>query len=67
MAYNGLKLIYLFFNYLNFEGGCKYQIKGCSGLGGFAQVYKAYNDSNPDDVLALKVKIYSMFYYSGNV
>ncbi|URE42735.1 Protein kinase domain, partial [Musa troglodytarum] len=37
-------------------GGCKYQIKGCSGLGGFAQVYKAYNDSNPDDVLALKIQ-----------
>ncbi|KAM0952193.1 putative protein kinase BUB family [Dioscorea sansibarensis] len=37
-------------------GGCKYQIKGCSGLGGFAQVYKAYVDSNPDAVVALKVQ-----------
>ncbi|KAJ0982942.1 hypothetical protein J5N97_011197 [Dioscorea zingiberensis] len=37
-------------------GGCKYQIKGCSGLGGFAQVYKAYVDSNPDDVVALKIQ-----------
>ncbi|XP_042393422.1 mitotic checkpoint serine/threonine-protein kinase BUB1-like isoform X1 [Zingiber officinale] len=37
-------------------GGCKYQIKGCSGLGGFAQVYKAYIDSNPDDIVALKIQ-----------
>lgn len=37
-------------------GGKKYEIKGCAGTGGFAQVYKSYLDSNPDDVVALKVK-----------
>ncbi|KAG8386863.1 hypothetical protein BUALT_Bualt03G0193200 [Buddleja alternifolia] len=37
-------------------GGEKYQIKGCAGSGGFAQVYKAYVNSNPDDVVALKVQ-----------
>ncbi|WOL05218.1 hypothetical protein Cni_G13945 [Canna indica] len=37
-------------------GGIKYQIKGCSGLGGFAKVYKAYIESNPDDVVALKIQ-----------
>ncbi|XP_052208011.1 mitotic checkpoint serine/threonine-protein kinase BUB1 [Diospyros lotus] len=37
-------------------GGKKYQIKGCAGLGGFAQVFKAYVNSNPDDVVALKVQ-----------
>ncbi|GLT26028.1 hypothetical protein SLA2020_011190 [Shorea laevis] len=37
-------------------GGKKYQIKGCAGQGGFAQVYKAYLDSNPDDVIALKIQ-----------
>lgn len=36
-------------------GGYKYQIKGCAGQGGFAQVFKAYVDNNPDDVVALKV------------
>lgn len=39
------------------EGGEKYQIKGCAGQGGFAQVFKACVDSNPDDVVALKVTI----------
>lgn len=39
-----------------FTGGKKYEIKGCAGTGGFAQVYKSYLDSNPDDVVALKVK-----------
>ncbi|KAL6501049.1 hypothetical protein OROHE_025246 [Orobanche hederae] len=34
--------------------GDKYQIKGCAGQGGFAQVFKAYLNSNPDDVVALK-------------
>lgn len=38
-----------------FQGGRKYQIKGCAGQGGFAQVFKAYIDSNPDEVVALKV------------
>ncbi|KAK6241708.1 hypothetical protein SCA6_007097 [Theobroma cacao] len=37
-------------------GGKKYQIKGCAGQGGFAQVFKAYIDSNPDDVVALKIQ-----------
>ncbi|XP_073156645.1 mitotic checkpoint serine/threonine-protein kinase BUB1 [Henckelia pumila] len=37
-------------------GGNKYQIKGCAGQGGFAQVFKAYVDSNPDDVVALKIQ-----------
>ncbi|XP_039018056.1 mitotic checkpoint serine/threonine-protein kinase BUB1-like isoform X3 [Hibiscus syriacus] len=35
-------------------GGRKYQIKGCAGQGGFAQVSKAHVDRNPDDVVALK-------------
>lgn len=39
-----------------FTGGKKYEIKGCAGTGGFAQVYKSYLDSNPDDVVALKVE-----------
>ncbi|KAL6529595.1 protein kinase [Orobanche gracilis] len=37
-------------------GGEKYQIKGCAGQGGFAQVFKAYLNSNPDDVVALKIQ-----------
>ncbi|PKI51322.1 hypothetical protein CRG98_028269 [Punica granatum] len=37
-------------------GGKKYQIKGCAGQGGFAQVYRAYVNSNPDDVVALKIQ-----------
>ncbi|PKA46696.1 checkpoint serine/threonine-protein kinase [Apostasia shenzhenica] len=37
-------------------GGKKYQIKGCSGLGGFAKVYKAFVDCNPDNVVALKIQ-----------
>ncbi|GAB4825647.1 hypothetical protein Ancab_008521 [Ancistrocladus abbreviatus] len=36
--------------------GRKYQIKGLAGKGGFAQVYKAYVDSSPDDVVALKIQ-----------
>lgn len=40
------------------EGGEKYQIKGCAGQGGFAQVFKAYVNNNPDDVVALKVFIF---------
>ncbi|XP_010272398.1 PREDICTED: mitotic checkpoint serine/threonine-protein kinase BUB1 [Nelumbo nucifera] len=37
-------------------GGKKYQIKGCAGQGGFAQVFKAYVNSNPDEVVALKIQ-----------
>ncbi|XP_059663182.1 mitotic checkpoint serine/threonine-protein kinase BUB1 [Cornus florida] len=37
-------------------GGKKYQIKGCAGQGGFAQVFKAYINSNPNDVVALKIQ-----------
>lgn len=37
------------------QGGRKYQIKGCAGQGGFAQVFKACIDSNPDEIVALKV------------
>ncbi|XP_042488030.1 mitotic checkpoint serine/threonine-protein kinase BUB1 [Macadamia integrifolia] len=37
-------------------GGKKYQIIGCAGQGGFAQVFKAYINSNPDDVVALKIQ-----------
>ncbi|KAK1325446.1 3-phosphoinositide-dependent protein kinase 1 [Acorus calamus] len=37
-------------------GGRKYQIKGCSGQGAFARVYKAFENSNPDDVVALKIQ-----------
>lgn len=37
------------------KGGMKYHIKGCAGQGGFAQVYKAHVNSDPDDVVALKV------------
>ena len=37
------------------EGGKKYQIKGCAGQGGFAEVFKAFVNSDPEDVVALKV------------
>ncbi|KAL6576967.1 hypothetical protein OROMI_011243 [Orobanche minor] len=37
-------------------GGEKYQIKGCAGQGVFAQVFKAYLNSNPDDDVALKIQ-----------
>ncbi|KAJ4981953.1 hypothetical protein NE237_032790 [Protea cynaroides] len=37
-------------------GGKKYQIKGCAGQGGFAKVFRAYINSNPDDVVALKIQ-----------
>ncbi|XP_071701207.1 mitotic checkpoint serine/threonine-protein kinase BUB1 [Rutidosis leptorrhynchoides] len=37
-------------------GGEKYQIKGCAGKGGFAQVYKACISSNADEVVALKIQ-----------
>ncbi|KAM1717968.1 hypothetical protein ACFX11_025738 [Malus domestica] len=37
-------------------GRTKYQITGCAGQGGFAQVYKAYVNCNPEDVVALKIQ-----------
>ncbi|XP_062020062.1 mitotic checkpoint serine/threonine-protein kinase BUB1 [Rosa rugosa] len=37
-------------------GRTKYQITGYAGQGGFAQVYKAYVNCNPDDVVALKIQ-----------
>ncbi|KAL8461236.1 hypothetical protein ACS0TY_032633 [Phlomoides rotata] len=37
-------------------GGEKYQIKGCAGQGGFAQVFKAFVNSNPEDAVALKIQ-----------
>ncbi|KAI3802254.1 hypothetical protein L1987_30384 [Smallanthus sonchifolius] len=37
-------------------GGKKYQIKGCAGKGGFAQVYKACINGNADEVVALKIQ-----------
>ncbi|XP_057954424.1 mitotic checkpoint serine/threonine-protein kinase BUB1 isoform X2 [Malania oleifera] len=37
-------------------GSKKYQIKGCAGQGGFASVFKAYVNSNPDEVVALKIQ-----------
>lgn len=42
------------------KGGKKYQIKGCAGQGGFAKVLKAYVNSNPDEVVALKVLLSSL-------
>ncbi|XP_020525971.1 mitotic checkpoint serine/threonine-protein kinase BUB1 isoform X2 [Amborella trichopoda] len=41
---------------LELGGGCKYQIKGCAGRGGFAEVYKAYKSELPEDVVALKIQ-----------
>lgn len=40
------------------QGGRKYQIKGCAGQGGFAQVFKACIDNNPDEIVALKVGVH---------
>ncbi|KMT02407.1 hypothetical protein BVRB_9g205190 [Beta vulgaris subsp. vulgaris] len=37
-------------------GGRDYLIKGCAGQGGFAQVFKAYVNSDPDEVVALKIQ-----------
>ncbi|KAI4385030.1 hypothetical protein MLD38_003101 [Melastoma candidum] len=37
-------------------GGTKYQIKGYAGRGGFAQVFKAYINSDPEEVVALKIQ-----------
>lgn len=50
--------------YLMLEGGKKYQIKGCAGQGGFAQVFKAHVDSYPDEVVALKVVAYAFSVFS---
>lgn len=49
-------------NVVLFVGGIKYLIKGCSGQGGFAQVFKAFVDSNPDEVVALKVTAIFLFF-----
>ncbi|KAL6530966.1 hypothetical protein OROHE_014448 [Orobanche hederae] len=43
-------------HHLHQKCGEKYQIKGCAGQGGFAQVFKAYLNSNHDDVVALKIQ-----------
>ncbi|KAK2651157.1 hypothetical protein Ddye_018668 [Dipteronia dyeriana] len=37
-------------------GGKKYHIKGCAGQGGFAEIFKAFVNSDPDDVVALKIQ-----------
>lgn len=37
-------------------GGTKYHIKGCSGEGAFAQVYRAHIDGCTDDTVALKIQ-----------
>ncbi|KAG8641442.1 hypothetical protein MANES_13G147400v8 [Manihot esculenta] len=37
-------------------GGKEYQIKGCAGEGGFAKVFRASVNSNPDDIVALKIQ-----------
>ena len=37
------------------QGGRKYQIKGSTGTGAFAKVYKATVDSNAEEMVALKV------------
>ncbi|CAA7021991.1 unnamed protein product [Microthlaspi erraticum] len=37
-------------------GGRKYQIQGSVGKGGPSQVFKAYIDSDPDQLVALKVQ-----------
>ncbi|CAN1351416.1 Mitotic checkpoint serine/threonine-protein kinase BUB1 [Linum perenne] len=37
-------------------GKRKYQIKGCAGQGRFAQVFKAHDSSNPDEIIALKIQ-----------
>lgn len=46
------------------KGGKKYHIKGCAGQGGFAQVYKAYVNGDPDDLVALKVMMTSQNIFS---
>jgi checkpoint serine/threonine-protein kinase len=38
------------------QGGRKYQIKGYSGTGAFAKLYKAIIDGNTEETVALKVK-----------
>ncbi|KAI3904008.1 hypothetical protein MKW92_018246 [Papaver armeniacum] len=37
-------------------GGDKYLIKGCSGQGGFAEVFKACVNSDPNETVALKIQ-----------
>lgn len=57
------ELLLIFLNLWSL-GGKKYQIKGCAGQGGFAQVFKAYINSNPDEVVALKVLVFYKLPYS---
>lgn len=57
----GFSLLVVILCILISEGGKKYQIKGCSGQGGFAQVFKAYVDNNPEIVVALKVSVISYY------
>ncbi|XP_020397751.1 mitotic checkpoint serine/threonine-protein kinase BUB1-like [Zea mays] len=38
------------------RGGRKYQIKGSTGTGAFAKVYKATVDSNAKEMVALKIQ-----------
>lgn len=38
------------------QGGRKYHIKGSSGTGAFAKLYKASVDGNMEEIVALKVK-----------
>jgi len=52
---------------LTLEGGVKYQIRCCLGVGGFARVFKAYIDNNSDDVVALKVILVSIFNFISRV
>ncbi|XP_057984374.1 mitotic checkpoint serine/threonine-protein kinase BUB1 isoform X3 [Hevea brasiliensis] len=48
-------------------GGKQYHIKGCAGQGGFAKVFKAFVNSNPDDIVALKMSCrYKSLLFLGN-
>lgn len=47
---------FIYILFLGDKGNWKYQIKGCAGSGGFAQVFKAFVDGNPEEVVALKVR-----------
>ncbi|KAF3782349.1 Mitotic checkpoint serine/threonine-protein kinase [Nymphaea thermarum] len=39
-------------------GRKKYQIKGCAGKGGYAQVFKSHVYGNPEETVALKVALF---------
>lgn len=51
-------------NYNSFlcQGGRKYQIKGSTGTGAFAKVYKATVDGNAEEMVALKVNHVSIVF-----